>query len=994
MKPDRWIKVKEIFQAALDRAPAERAAFVSEACGGDEALRKEVEALISSDGRDGTFLDAPAYEAAAKIIVNEKSNLKPRQLAGPYEIVSFISRGGMGEVYLAHDPRLHRKVALKVLPRVFTKDSERLHRFEQEARAASALNHPNIITIYEILKTGSTHVIATEFVEGETLRQRLSTSTLTLSESLHIAVQVADALTAAHKVGIIHRDIKPENIMLRPDGYVKVLDFGLAKLAEESPEIPIEEALTKQVRTGSGVVIGTAGYMSPEQARGKAVDARTDIFSLGAVIYEMVTQQKPFSGETPSDILAAILKTEPAPMSRFSAGTPAELSRIVTKALRKDREERYQVVRDLLLDLKSLKEELEFQARLDQSAAPASQTGSSATKRSATTDLSTSYERNPATMISEALSLEFKRHRAGVTLFLMLLVIVLAGGAFGLYRLLTRSHVAHFQSTSIARLTNSGKVINAHLSRDGNYLVYVLFDAGKQSLWIRNLNTANDKLIIPPAATNFFGLTFSPDGAELFYVIKNFDAGTLYRIPMLGGPPVKVLEKIDTAVTFSPDGQRFAFLRAGFPGEGQSALMVANSNGTNERTLAVRKQPDRFVPIFFTAPSWSPDGKLIAASVFTYGGSSRVIAFPVDGGNEINLSKETWTFSGQVAWLPDMSGLLLVAGSNSGNGAQVWFLSHPAGERRQITNDLDQHRAIGLTADGRRFVTVVSSGVVTVWVAPNGDASRAVNLSTGNVGLSAGAGNPVAWAPNGKIVFVSGEGNDANLWIMDADGGNRRQLTANAGRNGCPVVSPDGQYIVFSSTRSGQQNIWRMNIDGSNTRQLTRGVGESRAAISPDGQWVVYASQGSSGPTIWKVSIDGGPAVEITHRVSTNPMISPDGKSIAYLFSDSPDSMAFNRIAIMPFAGGDPHDVGSFEPATTFATVGQWSADGKSILYTATANNVTNVMSQPIAGGPPKQVTDFKDSFMTGFAWSRDGKQLVCTRGIFNRDAVLISEAK
>ena len=358
MTPERWQKVKEIFQAALKREPSERSAFVAQASGGDVLVRQEVESLMSSDGRSGTFLDAPAYETAAEMIVNDKSSLKKGRVVGPFEILAFISRGGMGEVYLAHDRRLSRNVALKILPAAFTKDDERLRRFEQEARAASALNHPNIITIYEILKAGSGHVIATEFVEGETLRQRLSHSRLTLTESLHIAIQIADALAAAHKAGIIHRDIKPENVMLRPDGYVKVLDFGLAKLAEEAPNIPIEEALTKQIRTGSGVVIGTAGYMSPEQARGKTVDARSDIFSLGAVLYEMATQEKPFDGETPSDVLAAILKTEPQPLAELLPDAPPELSRIVMKTLRKDRDERYQAIRELLIDLKSFAQEL------------------------------------------------------------------------------------------------------------------------------------------------------------------------------------------------------------------------------------------------------------------------------------------------------------------------------------------------------------------------------------------------------------------------------------------------------------------------------------------------------------------------------------------------------------------------------------------------------------------------------------------------------------
>src|SRR6266498_4398130 len=296
--------------------------------------------------------------------------MKPGQVVGSYEIISFISRGGMGEVYLAQDKRLGRKVALKLLPSSVTKDASRFHRFEQEARAASALNHPNIITIYEIREANSTLMIATEFVEGETLRQSLvAAGGLSLDAVLHVAIQIADALCAAHQAGIIHRDIKPENIMIRPDGYVKVLDFGLAKLIEPGSPMSVAEAPTK-VKTGSGMIMGTVGYMSPEQARGLTVDARSDVFNLGAVIYEMLARQKAFEGETPSDILAAILKSEPPPLSHFTSEAPSEFARIVTKALRKDREQRYQVVKDMLLDLKSLKEELEFQAKLDRSIAP------------------------------------------------------------------------------------------------------------------------------------------------------------------------------------------------------------------------------------------------------------------------------------------------------------------------------------------------------------------------------------------------------------------------------------------------------------------------------------------------------------------------------------------------------------------------------------------------------------------------------------------------
>ncbi|PYS23686.1 MAG: hypothetical protein DMF72_08465 [Acidobacteria bacterium] len=996
MKPDRWHKVKEIFHAALDRSPADRSAFVSDACHGDEELRKEVEALISSDGRSGTFLDSPAYEAAAEMIVDPKSELRPGLTVGPYEIVSFISRGGMGEVYLAVDRRLSRQVALKLLPAAFTKDDERLRRFEQEARAASALNHPNIITIFEILKADSSHLIAAEFVEGETLRQRLSHFALSVSESLNIAMQVADALSAAHKVGIVHRDIKPENIMLRPDGYVKVLDFGLAKLTEQPASVPAEEALTKQVRTGSGVVIGTAGYMSPEQARGKSVDARSDTFSLGAVLYEMVTGHKPFDGETPSDVLASILRTDPPRVSQFLPEAPPELIRIIDKALRKNREERYQVVKDLLIDMKSLAQDLEFQARLEQSAASAAgAAGIAAPVARPVMAQNTVEPQGAVTTISQALSVELKRHPTRLIVSLAIVALVLIAGGVGLYTLLNRTpRRTHFQSSTIARITNSGKVIDARLSRDGTYLLYCLSDAGKQSLWLRQVSTANDKVIVPPASVGFFGFTFSPDDREIYYVIKaNYDAGTLYRIPVLGGTPTKILEKIDCPVTFSPNGKQMAFVRANFPAEDQSALMIASIDGSSEQAFVTRRKPERFAPIFFTGPSWSPDGKLIAASVLTMGGLSRVVAFPVNGTKEINLTPDPWPFSGQVQWLPDMSGLLVVAGTNPSTGAQLWFLSYPSGEKRQITNDLDQHRTIGLTSDGSRFVNVVGSGVISVFVAPDGDASRAIQLPTGNIGIGTGYGNSVGWTPDGRIVFSSAEGNEVNLWIMNADGTNRQQLTSNLGRNIGPTISPDGRYVVFSSTRSGRQNIWRMNIDGASSKQLTQGVAESVPVVSPDGRWVVYTALGTTRPTIWKVSIDGGEPTEITHKVSTTPTISPDGRFIAYLYTESPDPLVSpNKIAIIPLDGGEPVKTFSCQPPGTVQMYLQWSADAKSILYNTNANSVTNVWSQPLDGSAPRQVTDFKDSFMTGFAYSRDGKQLACARGIFNRDAVIISE--
>ncbi len=990
MTPERWQQVREIFHSALQYAPAERSAFLTSACGSDAALRDEVESLLKADEKDGSFIDSPAYEAAAELFTEGKAGLRAGQRTDSYEIVSFISRGGMGEVYLAQDRRLNRKVALKVLPADLTREVDRLRRFEQEARAASALNHPNIITIFEIARIDSLHVIATEFVEGKTLRQVLSGPPLELNEALGIAIQIADALNAAHQAGIIHRDIKPENIMLRPDGYVKVLDFGLAKLAEESSAAVAAEAPTRQIRTGSGVVIGTAGYMSPEQARGKEVDARSDIFSLGAVIYEMVAQRRPFEGETPSDTLAAILKTDPPPISELMPEAPPELVRIINKTLKKDREQRYQVVKELLVDLRALKQDLDFQEKMG-AARPAKPLRTAATT---VVTPQTSEIRNAISTITDSLSIEINRHKAVAVIALAVVIAVLAGGAFALYRL-TRRSTPRFQTTRITRLTNSGKVIDATLSPDGRYVVYVLSDARKQSIWIRQVTTANDKVVVPPADVGVFGITVSRDGNDLYYVIKqNLDKGTLYRMPIFGGTPTKILEGIDAPVSFSPDGKRMAVIRGNYPGEGESALLLANADGTDEQVLARRKRPEHFVPIFFTGPSWSSDGALVAATVSKVGEPSQVVVFRVRDGNEQILLRTGFSYIGRTEWLPDMSGLLVIAGATTAD-PQVWLLSYPNGTMRAITNDLDQHRAIGLNDEADKFVTVVASGLVNVWVAPEGDAKQAVQVPVGNLGFYGAGGNSAGWTPDGRIVFPSNESGRIDLWIMDPDGGNRKQLTANSGRNVGAVVSPDGQYIIFTSTRSGTQAIWRMNLDGSNPKPLTHGVSDGHPSISPDGKWVVYTSLGATKPTAWRVSIEGGEARELTPKVSINPLVSPDGQFVAYLYPESHDPFAPpNRIAVIPFEGGEPIKTLQFPPAVRINTIAQWSPDGKSIHYTATNNNVTNIWSQPLDGGPAKQITDFKDSLMSGFAWSRDGKILACTRGMQMRDAILISEVK
>jgi eukaryotic-like serine/threonine-protein kinase len=365
MTPARFQTIEEIFRAALDQEPDQLGTFLDKACEGDELLRRKVEALLVSRQRAASFIETSAVGLATRIIQNGQADSLVGQIIGHYKISESIGTGGMGEVYLATDITAGRKAALKILPTRFAGDAERLKRFQQEAHAIVALNHPNILTVYEIGEDHSTHYIASELIEGETLRQRLMRGPIQLSEAVDIAIQVASALAAAHQAGVVHRDIKPENIMLRPDGYVKVLDFGIAKLAEQEVPamIPTDEALSL-VETNLGSILGTAHYMSPEQACGGQVDKSTDIWSLGVVLYEMVTGRAPFTGDTPREVMSAILETEPPPLTKYLADSPAELQQIISKTLRKDREERYHSAHELLQALKDLRHKLEVEADL------------------------------------------------------------------------------------------------------------------------------------------------------------------------------------------------------------------------------------------------------------------------------------------------------------------------------------------------------------------------------------------------------------------------------------------------------------------------------------------------------------------------------------------------------------------------------------------------------------------------------------------------------
>ncbi len=932
---------------------------------------------------------------------------------GRYEIRSQIGAGGMGEVYLAQDTKLDRTVALKILPSGVASDQARMRRFIQEARAASGLSHPNVAHIYEIEEMDGHHFIAMEHIEGETLRRRLTHTRLELTEALDIALQVAAALSAAHTAGIVHRDIKPENIMLRTDGYAKVLDFGLAKLTDKQRDATDTEAPTRAlVNTDPGMVMGTAAYMSPEQARGQEIDARTDVWSLGVVLYEMIAGRNPFEGSSVSDVISAILGKEPPPLARYSRDVPEALEMIVQTTLTKDKEERYHSIKEMMGALRRIKQRLDAAAEIERSAPPDREQmheslslksggagGSSPSQRAVSTapeiGRTLQIENSHTASSAEYLVTEIKRHKTGIVFALLGLVFISAALVLGLYFFAWRKSSDQTARTTnsrssmkIIRLTTSGKVRHAAVSPDGKYVIYSVQDGGQESLWMRQVATSSNAQIVPPAKISLGRQTFSPDGNYVYYPARDESnpSGALFQVATLGGVPRKILSNIESPITFSPDGSRIAFVRNDTAATGEDQLIVANADGTNERKLAARKG-DAFFN--YGGLAWSPDGKVIACPAGSYRGGFHqlVLAIDAETGEQREFSSKKYGDTGRISWLADGSGMVINANEPGGFFNQIWLISYPGGEARLITHDLNYYSGTSLTADSRSLVTVQRDETSNIWVAPANDMTRGRQVTSGKL---EGQTN-LAWTPDEKIVFVSTQSGNMDIWIMNADGTNQKQLTTGPQIDQSPAVSPDGRYIVFSSERAGFPSLWRMDVDGGNLKQLTSNQEDYGPQVTPDGQWILFRSWRTGRQTLWKMPVDGGDPVQVSDLFVVGQSISPDGKLIACIQIDEKPNMP-TRLVILPFAGGTPVKSFDLPPTVQERTSARWTPDGSAVTLLDFRTGTPNLWSQPLDGGPMKQLTDFKPDGVSSREWSGDGKLVALTRGTFTSDVVLISD--
>ncbi|HEX6625558.1 MAG TPA: protein kinase, partial [Pyrinomonadaceae bacterium] len=817
MNAERWRQIDEVFDAALELEPEARAGFLSDRCGGNAELRREVEALLAAHDKAGGFIETSAMKVAARAVAGDTFYAEVERQIGPYRVLSLLGAGGMGEVYLAEDTRLGRRVALKLLPPPFVSDPDRLRRFEREARAASALNHPNILTLYDIGRVDGTHYIVTEYVEGGTLRARLSAGRITAPEAVRVAAQVAEALSAAHAAGITHRDIKPENIAIRPDGYAKVLDFGLAKLAE----LPGGEtdSLSPSLRTPMGLRMGTVKYMSPEQVLGHAVDGRTDLWSLGVVLYETLTGQAPFAGANKAATFDLILNHTPAPVTDFDEELPPQLDAIVSRALEKDPELRYQTASDMRAELRRLQRELEpFSSRWGRAV--------------------TRFRRAPARARGWRL-------KAALAACLLALSVV---GAWLLFSprpappeeaRVTGPNWARAKSTQLT--SGAGTEYSPSLAPDGRSLIYASRAAGNWDIYWQRVGGTNAVNLTKDSAADDTQPAYSPDGDLIAFRSERAPKG-IYVMEATS-ENVRRLSDFGYDPSWSPDGKALVISSAQFLKPTTRSLLPGALWVIDVATGARRRLTEGDA----VQPSWSPNGQRVAYWGVQPGGGQRDIWTMDAGGGEAVPVTNDEALDWNPVWSPD--GKYLYFASNRGGSMNFWRVSidertgRTAGEPEAVTTPSAYSQHLSFSRDGKRMAYVQKSetrNLQRVAFDPVGGKTAGAPESVTQGAMHVSAPDV---SPDGEWLAYSSQGErQEDIFLIRKDGTARRQLTNDHFADRSPRWSPDGSRIAFYSDRSGRYEVWLISPDGTGLRQLTFTSGQSAVypVWSADGRHIVF----------------------------------------------------------------------------------------------------------------------------------------------------------
>src|SRR5262245_3016940 len=837
MTPERYREVGQIFRAAAEIPSDRRDAFLDTACGGDKVLRQEVESLLNHDSQREGWIDARALDVAAQALASTSSKTWIGRQVHHYQVLSLLGKGGMGEVYRARDKRLERDVALKVLPTAYSTDAERLRRFEQEARATGKLNHPNILTVYDVGVIDAAPYIVTELLEGEELREQLNQGAVSQRSVLAHARQIADGLAAAHAKGIVHRDVKPENIFVTIDGRVKILDFGLAKLKEPPSGGSIETV--ELVNTVPGVVMGTANYMSPEQVRGHEAEERSDIFALGVVLYEMLCGERPFSGESAVEVMNSILTVDPPDISETNPKISPMLSRIVRRCLEKKPEQRFQSASDLSFALEAL------------TTAP-----SSVARESALSPASPAPRRRlhwiaPAVALIAALSL--------------------------IAWYLNRSDYWWSNPLASARFTPltdfPGTEGDAAISRDGKFVTFLSDQDGPFDVWVGQIGTGSfnnlTKGQIPDMRNpEVRSLRFSPDGSIISFWVRAPDKTTVWAVPTMGGNTRLYLDGPE--LDWSPDGTRMVYHTSA---DGDPMFVTEPDEKVGKQIFVA----DRGVHNHF--PLWSADGAFI---YFVHG-------FPPD---EMDIwrirstggSPERMTFhNSRVAHPTFLNPRTLLYTSREADGSGPWLYGIDIDRRvpHRISFGVERYTSIAATSDGRRLVASVANPDAHIWRFPI-SAGIAEESSVSRITLPAVRGLSPRMGPN-YMLYLSSKGGDDGIWKL-ANGEAVELWNGSLGRVLVgPAIAPDGRRIAFTAQKSGRSKLYLMNSDGTGVTELAPSL-NIRGAPSwpPVGEWLTVAADQGKGAGLFKVPLDGGPATQLVNEPGINPVWSPDGRFVVY----------------------------------------------------------------------------------------------------------------
>ena len=953
MTPEKWEKVSELFHAANELSPDERSAFLNSACNGDPEIRSEVESLLAAGSEASDFISEPVVGSFASDILASHSPA-PDQMLGHYRIVSKIGSGGMGEVFHAIDTKLDRSVALKTLSSLYDNDPKFLKRFRNEARAAATLNHPNVAIVYSVEEVDDLPFITMELVDGQTLDHLTSENGLDTGKFLEWFEPIADALCLAHERGIIHRDVKPGNIMVAESGTPKILDFGLAQIDRRD-----SKSMSKTDITAPGQIIGTPSYMSPEQAEGADMDARSDIFSFGIVMYEALTGKRPFQGPSQGAIVQSVLYENPEPVAKLKSGVPPTIARMIARCLEKSPQKRFKSMKEVHAILRDARSAVDVGISMDSFARRF--------YREATTPSRLWW--------------------AGAAA----LVVIVALGGWLYFSKPGDKPPINFENMAMRRLSETNNVGYAQISADGKSVAYASFEPeGTRTLWIRRVEDRNALNLTSPERKQFWGgLALSPDGGQAFYLTaeRTATSGTLYRVSTLGGPARKIVEVANDVGGVSPDGERILFVRYGAPSQ---ILSAKTSDGSDEQAI-VSGISQGLTASNFRDPQYSHDGKAVyfIRNQTTEGVEEwSVEEIRLDTGTTRVLYRQSERIS-ELAVLPGSVGLLMTAVDPVSNLQQIFQLSLANYSKSRVTNDLFFYFGVSIDKAGKYVVASQRADEQRVWVSETSELSGIKPLNS-----ESSVAHTVDWTPEGRIVYDAYENNVSHIWRSDADGKNLEKLTDSDADDADPRVSGDGRYIVFSSRRTGRVQVWRMDADGGNQTLLTDVNGVTQyPEFAADGQTVMFEWLYETKRLLASIPVAGGQITEvrdledIPRNNSFYWAASPDGRYVAQsVWEPSSKQM---KVRLDPQVPGVESKTLNIWPSLIL----KWSPDGRSLFYRERQFGYipeTEVLSLDISSLRSTPLISANPEFIVDMSYSRDGKRVALVRGRNTSNAVML----